>query len=329
VTTSRIGLQGISFNLKIEELPDTLKTVNAELTDGESKLSLIFNVKNGIVDTSIVLNSIGNFNLSFLGINIESKNIRILPAWLSIIPPIVAILLALLLRQVIISLMIGIYLGAVFIYDYNPVIGLLRLVDTYIINALTDTSHIQIIVFTSLFGGVVGLISKSGGTKGLADVITRFAKKRKSGLVSTWLMGVAIFFDDYANTLIVGNLMRPITDKMRISREKLSFIVDATSAPVTSLFIISSWIGYEVGLIHQGLLMVGSTENAYDVFLQTIPYRFYPILMLVFVFMVSYFERDFGPMYKAEKRAVDEGKVIRDGVFILWRKWKVNVQGNS
>ena len=329
MTTSRIGLQGISFNLKIEELPDTLKTVNAELTDGESKLSLIFNVKNGIVDTSIVLNSIGNFNLSFLGINIESKNIRILPAWLSIIPPIVAILLALLLRQVIISLMIGIYLGAVFIYDYNPVIGLLRLVDTYIINALTDTSHIQIIVFTSLFGGVVGLISKSGGTKGLADVITRFAKKRKSGLVSTWLMGVAIFFDDYANTLIVGNLMRPITDKMRISREKLSFIVDATSAPVTSLFIISSWIGYEVGLIHQGLLMVGSTENAYDVFLQTIPYRFYPILMLVFVFMVSYFERDFGPMYKAEKRAVDEGKVIRDGANLSTVNEKSEIFGNE
>lgn len=329
VTTSRVALQGISFNIKIEELPDSLKSVEAELTSGDSKLPILLKVKNGIVDTSIVCNSSGNYNLSFSGINIGSKNIRILPAWLSIIPPLVAILLALLLRQVIISLIIGIYLGAVFIYDYNPVIGLLRLMDTYIINALSDTSHIQIIVFTSLFGGVVGLISKSGGTKGLADVITKFAKRRKSGLVSTWLMGIAIFFDDYANTLIVGNLMRPITDKMRISREKLSFIVDATSAPVTSLFIISSWIGYEVGLIHQGLLMVGSTENAYNVFLQTIPYRFYPILMLIFVFLVSYFERDFGPMYKAEKRAVEEDKVIRDGANLSTINEKSELFGNE
>ncbi|PIW69514.1 MAG: sodium:proton antiporter [Ignavibacteriales bacterium CG12_big_fil_rev_8_21_14_0_65_30_8] len=234
-----------------------------------------------------------------------------IPGWLSLVPPLLAILLALIFRQVIIALLIGIFSGAIFINDYNPLIGFLKVIDTYIINALTDVSHIQIIVFTSLFGGVVGLISKSGGTKGLADLITKFAKTRKSGLLSTWLMGIAIFFDDYANTLIVGNLMRPITDKLRVSREKLSFIVDATAAPVVSIFIVSSWIGYEVGLIHDGLNMLGSTENAYDVFLQTIPYRFYPILMLVFVFLVSYLKRDFGPMYKAEKRAIDEGKVMR------------------
>ncbi|MGA7838559.1 MAG: Na+/H+ antiporter NhaC family protein, partial [Ignavibacteriaceae bacterium] len=222
-----------------------------------------------------------------------------------------------------------IYLGAVFLNNFNPLTGLLRLIDTYVIKALSDPSHIEIIVFTCLFGGVVGLISKSGGTKGMADLITRFAKKRKSGLLSTWLMGIAIFFDDYANTLIVGNLMRPITDKMRISREKLSFIVDATSAPVVSLFVVSSWIGYEIGLIQHGLSMVGSTENAYDVFLQTIPYRFYPILMLIFVFMVSYFERDFGPMYKAEKRATEKGKVLRDGAKVGSITEKSELFGNE
>ena len=128
--------------------------------------------------------------------------------------------------------------------------------------------------------------------------------------------GLIIFFDDYANCLIVGNLMRPVTDKMRISREKLSFIVDATAAPVASIFIVSSWIGFEIGLIQDGLNAIGSTENAYSIFLQTIPYRFYPIAMLIFVFMVSYFERDFGPMLKAERRAVTTGKVSRDGVQI-------------
>ncbi|HKI79395.1 MAG TPA: Na+/H+ antiporter NhaC family protein [Ignavibacteriaceae bacterium] len=313
VSISSVALSGLDFSVRISNLPDTIKIINAKLigSDGETQFNLM--VKNGSVDTTITVSESGNYKLTFIGTSIVDQNINVIPAWLSIVPPLVAILLALWLRQVIISLLIGIYLGAVFLNNFNPVIGLFRLIDTYIIKTLTDTSHVEIIVFTSLFGGVVGLISKCGGTKGLADVITRFAKKRKSGLISTWLMGIAIFFDDYANTLIVGNLMRPITDKMRISREKLSFIVDATSAPVVSLFVVSSWIGYEVGLIHDGLRIVGSTENAYDVFLQTIPYRFYPILMLVFVFLVSYFERDFGPMLKAEKRAVEKGKVLRDG----------------
>ncbi len=106
--------------------------------------------------------------------------------------------------------------------------------------------------------------------------------------------------------------MRPVTDKMRISREKLSFIVDATAAPVASVFIVSSWIGFEVGLIQHGLHSIGSMENAYDVFIQTIPYRFYPIGMIIFVFLIAYFQRDFGPMYHAEQRAVKEGKISND-----------------
>jgi len=198
----------------------------------------------------------------------------------------------------------------VFIYDYNPITALLRLIDKYIINSISDISHIQIIVFTLLFGGVIGLISKSGGTRGIANVITKFARNRKSTMISAWLSGLIIFFDDYANSLIVGNLMRPVTDKMKISREKLSFIVDATAAPVASIFIISSWIGYEVGLIQDGLTMIGSDANAYSTFLETIPFRFYPIAMLFFVFIISYFQRDFGPMYNAERRALVEEKLF-------------------
>ncbi len=311
ISAPSLGLEDINFTLKIDNIPDTIKTVNVLISNIDKNEEMVFSVINGKVDTSISLSVTGEIKISVPALKNISANISIIPGWLSLVPPLLAILLALIFRQVIIALIIGIWSGAVFINGYNPLIGLLRVIDTYIINALTDTSHIQIIVFTSLFGGVVGLISKSGGTKGLADLITKFAKSRRSGLLSTWLMGIAIFFDDYANTLIVGNLMRPITDKLRVSREKLSFIVDATAAPVASLFIVSSWIGYEVGLIHDGLNMIGSTDNAYNVFLQTIPYRFYPILMLVFVFLVIYLKRDFGPMYKAEKRTIEEGKVIR------------------
>ncbi len=128
-------------------------------------------------------------------------------------------------------------------------------------------------------------------------------------MLSSWSMGVLIFFDDYANSLIIGNMMRPITDKLRISREKLSYIVDSTAAPIASIFLISTWIGYEVGLIEDGLRAIGSTENAYDIFINSIPYSFYPIAAIIFVFLISYFRRDFGPMYKAEKRARDTGAV--------------------
>jgi Na+/H+ antiporter NhaC len=183
------------------------------------------------------------------------------------------------------------------------------LIDKYVIEAVSDVSHTQIIVFTLLFGGVIGLISRSGGTTGIANSLSKFARTRRSGMISTWLSGLIIFFDDYANALVVGNLMRPITDKLKVSREKLAFIVDATSAPVASIFIVSSWIGYEVGLIQDGLEVIGSPLNAYSVFLDTIIFRFYPLAMLVFVFLIAFTKRDFGSMLKAERRAVHEGKV--------------------
>ena len=287
-----------------------IKKVIKEFGSDSYKDEVVLNTTAGKIDTSLVIDETGNFNLTLPQLNVKKVSVRVFPGLLSIIPPLLAILFALIFRQVILSLILGVYVGAVFIYDYNPLTGLLRLIDKYIINSISDVSHIQILVFTLLFGGVIGLISKSGGTRGIANVITKFAKNRKSTMLSAWLSGLVIFFDDYANTLIVGNLMRPVTDKMKISREKLSFIVDATAAPVASVFIISSWIGYEVGLIQDGLKMIGSDANAYTTFLATIPFRFYPIVMLFFVFLISYTQRDFGPMYKAERRALVEGKLF-------------------
>jgi Na+/H+ antiporter NhaC len=309
-------LQNIEFHVQISDLPDTLSTLKLTLQNEEITFDYLFEVKNGVVNTSLAVGTAGNYTIKFSDGNIPSKTIRVIPGLLSIIPPLIAIGLALALRQVIISLLLGIFIGAVIVYDYNPLIGLIRLIDTYIINAVDDRSHIQIIVFTFLFGGVIGIISKGGGTRGIANLLTKFARTRRSGMISTWLSGLIIFFDDYSNSLIVGNLMRPITDRLKISREKLAFIVDATAAPVASIFLISSWIGFEIGLIQDGLNSIGSTENAYDVFIQTIPYRFYPIAMLIFVFLIAYMRRDFGEMYRAEKRTVEENKVIRDGASV-------------
>ena len=315
IETSAVALTGIEFNLKGSGFPDTLSSITVNVEQENFSVEHIFRLQDGSFDTSLAIRESGEFLINVNHFESINTKIKVIPGILSIVPPLLAIAFALIFRQVILSLLLGIYSGAIFIYNYNPLIGFLRLIDKYIINALTDISHIQIVVFTLLFGGVVGIISKGGGTRGIANSLSKFAHTRKSAMISTWISGLIIFFDDYANTLVVGNLMRPITDKLRISREKLSFIVDATAAPVASIFIVSSWIGYEVGLIQDGLNMIGSSANAYSIFLETIPFRFYPIAMLLFVFMISFTRRDFGPMLRAERRAVKTGKISSGSSF--------------
>ncbi len=236
--------------------------------------------------------------------------LRVIPGLLTILPPLLAIFLALIFRQVVISLFSGVWLGAIFIYNDNILTGYLKALDTYIINALVDHSHASIVIFSLGLGGMVGIISKAGGTAGIVEAISKFAKKPRGGQLAAWAMGLFIFFDDYANTLIVGNTMRPFTDKLRISREKLSYIVDSTAAPVVSVAIISTWVGFQVGLIQSAFESIGLHKDAYFVFLQTIPYSYYSWVTIAFVFFVAVLLRDFGPMYRAEKRSLTTGAVI-------------------
>jgi Na+/H+ antiporter NhaC len=160
---------------------------------------------------------------------------------------------------------------------------------------------------------MVGVISRSGGTRGIVERLTPYATTSRRGQLATWAMGVAVFFDDYANTLIVGSTMRPVTDRLRISREKLAYIVDSTAAPVASVVPISTWIGFEVGLIGAAFTQLGLELNPFTVFVESIPYRFYPLLALVLGFTIAASGRDFGPMLRAERRAADEGKLLADG----------------
>lgn len=230
----------------------------------------------------------------------------------SLLPPLIAITLALILRQVLPSLLIGVLLGATIYNGWNPLTGLMRMLDGYFLEALADRSHAAIIMFSMTLGGMVGVITRSGGSAGIVEKISHYAKNPRSGAIATWFMGILIFFDDYANTLIVGNTMRPYTDKLKISREKLSYIVDSTSAPIASIAIISTWIGFEMGLISDAFQQLGIEKNIYITFLQSIPYRFYCILALIMVPMIAIMKRDFGPMHKAEMRARTTGKVLAD-----------------
>ena len=237
-------------------------------------------------------------------------SLRVIPGILTILPPLLAIVLALVFRQVVISLFSGIWLGAIFIYNYNILTGYLKSLDTYIVNSLVDHSHASIIVFSLCLGGMVGIISKAGGTAGIVETISKLAKKPRGGQIAAWAMGLFIFFDDYANTLIVGNTMRPFTDRLRISREKLSYIVDSTAAPVVSVAIISTWVGFQVGLIQSAFDSLGIHKDAYYIFLQTIPYSYYSWVTIAFVFLVALLMRDFGSMYKAERRSFSTGFVL-------------------
>lgn len=233
-----------------------------------------------------------------------------MPLWLSILPPLIAIVIALLVKEVISSLFFGILSGTFIMALYSgqgPAKalggGLLRTVDTYVVGSLSDNSHIQIIVFTLLIGGMVRLITANGGMRGVVNWLSKRAKGPRSGQLMTFIMDLCVFFDDYSNTLVVGNTMRPIADKLKISREKLSYIVDSTSAPVVALAFVTTWIGAELSYIQDGLDVIGLEENAYFVFINSLKYSFYPILTLGFVLMLIFSQRDYGPMLKAERKA--------------------------
>jgi len=236
---------------------------------------------------------------------------RRLPGVLSILPPLFAIGLAIWLRRALVALVAGVWLGALFVHDFSPMTALLKTFDTYLPSTLTDSGHAAIVLFTMALGGMVGVIGKSGGTKALVDIMARRAKSRRSAQLVAWLSGMVVFFDDYANCLLVGNTVRPLADERSISREKLSFLVDSTAAPVATVALVSTWIGYQLGLI--GGAGVPLEGNAYDAFLSMLPYSFYALFALGFVGLIAWSGRDFGPMLKAEKRAIATGDLFRPG----------------
>ena len=237
--------------------------------------------------------------------------VPVIAGWLSLLPAILAILLALTTRQVLLSLLGGVILGAGLIHQ-SIAAASPRALDI-VIAVLADSDHMKIIVFTMLMGGMVGVISANGGTIGVVNAVAKRAKTVFSGSIATWALGLLIFFDDYASTLVIGTTMRPVTDRLRISREKLSYMVDSTAAPIASLALISTWIGYEVSLLADALKASGIERDAYEVFLSGLSSRFYQIYALAFVFIVAWLGRDFGPMLTAEQRARRDGLLLREG----------------
>lgn len=256
-------------------------------------------------------------NLTFSHENYtESFAPRPIPLWLSILPPLIAILIALAFREVYSALFAGLITGTAIIALYiNPSVGsfftgLFNVLDTYVLESLSDKDHLSIIIFSMLIGATVGVVTKNGGMQGVVNFLSRYARSPRSGQLVTWALGIAIFFDDYANTLVVGNTMKSVTDKLRISREKLAYIVDSTAAPVAAMAFITTWIGAELGYIENaigGITEIKDNEGVYSIFLNSLQYSFYPLFTLAFMLILIWKKRDYGPMFKAEVRSRKTG----------------------
>lgn len=218
--------------------------------------------------------------------------------WWSIVPPIVAIGLALLTKEVFSSLLVGIFTGTL-IYavgtDANIVMGTLETAFTM----MAKKVDFNILIFCSLLGALVYLISLSGGTVAYGKASTKIIRGRRSSLAATSGLGIAIFIDDYFNCLTVGTVMRPITDAYKISRAKLAYIIDSTAAPVCIIAPISSW----AAAVGSSLKDTGAFESELGAFVATIPWNFYAIFSLLLVFFLCCTDFDFGPMRRAEEQA--------------------------
>jgi Na+/H+ antiporter NhaC len=309
------------------ELPDIIMTgifteidIHVKVPSGEysfeglhevliNEQSEVLEFENGQATTQFVFEGTTDFSVQIDTIDFH-KNVTPIPLWLSILPPLIAILMALLFKEVYTALFIGILVGTFIIFFYRGQSffealfnGFFAVIDTYILESMENKDHLSIIIFSMLIGGMVGVISKNGGMKGIVGILSKHANNARSGQLVTWLMGILIFFDDYANTLVVGNTMRPVTDRLKISREKLAYIVDSTAAPVASVAFVTTWIGAELSYIQDGIKSLGLDETPYDVFLGSLQYSYYPILALIFIVFLVWKRRDFGPMYKAEMDA--------------------------
>ena len=235
---------------------------------------------------------------------------------LSLFPPAAAILVAVATGRLILGLGLAILGGALISLPADvplymlPLRGLQRAVVDFVWSPLRESFQLFILGFTASLIGMVRVVALAGGTRGIAELLVARAAGARSTRMATALLGLAIFFDDYANTLVVGTTMRPITDRFRISREKLAYLVDSTSAPIAGVAIVSTWIGFEVGLFDSAMEQVNSGVSGYELFFRALPARFYCLLTLAFVVLSIALGRDYGPMLKAERRARRTGQVL-------------------
>lgn len=231
------------------------------------------------------------------------ETVKMAGTFWALVPPVIAIALALITKEVYSSLFVGIVVGGLFASNFKPIAAVDNIVNEGIIAAVSGIAGI--FVFLVVLGGIVALVNKAGGSAAFGEWAKKNIKSRVGAMLATFLLGVLIFIDDYFNCLTVGSVMRPVTDAHKISRAKLSYLIDATAAPICMIAPISSWAAAvsEFAPEGQGLAL----------FIKAIPYNFYSLLTLVFIIALALMKFDYGPMALHEKNAIENGDLYTCG----------------
>ncbi len=250
------------------------------------------------------------------------ENIGSYATFLSLLPAVIAIVLALITKEVYSSLAIGIIVGGA-IYAGGNFEGTLNHVvqDGFIAN-VADSYNIGIIIFLVLLGALVSMMNQAGGSAAFGRWATKHIKSRVGAQLATIALGILIFVDDYFNCLTVGSVMRPVTDGHKVSRAKLAYLIDATAAPVCIIAPISSWAAAVAGFAKSA-----GEENGIKLFIDAIPYNYYALLTIVMMVTLAFMKFDYGPMKKHEKNAIHNGDLFTSGTKQAVEEMQVNEKG--
>jgi len=241
-----------------------------------------------------------------------AREVQVRGHWTSLLPPLLAVMIAAFFRSMVSALVSAFVVGSFLSFGLNPLATAVLGVNDFLVLPMISQFSLMIILFLLALVGMVHVMSLSGGLDGLVRLLERPAKGRRSAKLAVSLGGLVVFFDDYSNTVVVGNTMRKLTDRWKISREKLAYLVDSTTSPVAGLALLSTWVAFEVYLLETVGEQLGMGMSGYSMLLEMLPLRFYCIGTLIFVLLSSGLDRDFGPMLDAERRAFHENKPVGD-----------------
>ena len=226
--------------------------------------------------------------------------------WTSLLPPLLAIVLSVWTRRVILSLFFGLLLGVSMLHAWNPIVGLRAMAEDFLFVQITKPWNVGVIVLMLCIGGFVHVIVRSGVAEAFAASLARLVTNRARAHGAVWGSGLVIFFSDSANPLILGPLFAPLFDRLRISREKLAYLIDSTASPICLLVPITSWAAYVISLLAGEYADLSIDQPPMLAYLNSIPFQFYAIASLLLVPLIGLSGVDFGPMRVAERREADK-----------------------
>lgn len=233
---------------------------------------------------------------------------------LSVVPAVLAIALAILTKNIVVSLVVAVFAGSTILCGWNPITGFLEVTHTHIFAALSEPSNMQALFMMTIISGFIALLTRSGGAGAFTSVVTKKVNSRAKCETGIFLGGLFVWFTDTGNSLIVGPIFESLAEKLRVSREKFSYILDCTTSPICSMVPIIGWGVTTISLIQAELDAASITDvTGMDVFIQGIPFNFYAILTLFMAGLVSVTQWDYGPMLKAQNRAMKTGQTLREG----------------